>query len=160
MRMQKLMVMPASVVTLSLLIFGIVLGQDSERRIKLKDLPQVVQETVREQSKGAIIKGFSKEIEHGQTYYEVELMINRHGKDVLIDSNGAIVEIEEEVALASLPPDVRVTIEQISGKGKILKVESITKNNAIVMYEAVIQKARKKSEIQVGPDGKLMPKIK
>ena len=160
MRMRKLMVVTASVVTLSLLIFGVVFGQDSERRVRLKDLPQAVQKTVREQSNGAIIKGFSKEIEHGQTYYEVEMKVNRHGKDVLIDSNGQIVEIEEEVTLASLPPDVKATIEQSASKGKVLKVESITKNNAIVMYEAVVQKSGKKSEIQVGPDGKLMPNTK
>jgi hypothetical protein len=28
------------------------------------------------------------------------------------------------------------------------------------MYEAVVQKAGKKTEIKVGPDGKLMPKDK
>ena len=160
MRKQNVLVVTATVIGLSLLLVGAVLAQESERRVKMKDLPQAVQQTVREQSRGATIKGFSKEIEHGQTFYEVEMKVNGHGKDVLIDPNGAVVEIEEEVALASLAPDVRVTIEQNADRGKVRKVEAITKNNAIVAYEAVVQKAGKKSEIKVAPDGKLLPKDK
>lgn len=158
MRRRNLKVVIASVITIGLFMVVVVLGQDNERRVKMKDLPQAVQKTVQEQSQGATIKGFSKEIEHGQTYYEAEMKVNGHGKDVLIDPSGAVVEIEEEVALSALPPDVKAGIEQQAGKGKVLKVESITKDNTIVMYEAVIRKAGKKSEIKVGPDGKLMPK--
>src|SRR5689334_18550134 len=160
MRKQNVLVMTATALGLSLLLVGSVLAQESERRVKMKDLPQAVQQTVREQSRGATIKGFSKEIEHGQTFYEVEMKVNGHGKDVLIDSNGTVVETEEEVALASLASDVRVTIEQNADRGKVRKVEAITKNNAIVAYEAVVQKAGKKSEIKVAPDGKLLPKDK
>ena len=112
---KQTMLVTATAISLSLLLVGSVLAQDSERRVKMKDLPQAVQQTVREQSRGATIKGFSKEIEHGQTFYEVEMKVNGHGEDILIDPNGAVVEIEEEVALASLAPDVRVTIEQLTG---------------------------------------------
>jgi hypothetical protein len=145
------------IVVLNLLCFGVVFCQEeNEQRVKMRELPKAVQETMREQSKGATIKGFSKEVEHGQTYYEVEMKVNGHGKDVLIDSNGAVVEIEETVALESLPPDVRVTIEQNADQGKVYKVESITKNGAIAVYEAVVQKGSKKAEIKVKPDGKLV----
>ena len=157
MRTWDLRIIPAFIVSLGLSLLGLALGQESERRVKLKDLPQAVQKTVREQSRGAIVKGFSKEVEHGQTYYEVEMKVNGHGKDVLIDPTGQVVEIEEEVALSDLPPDVRAGIAQHAGKGKILKVESITKGNTVVMYEAVVRKAGKRSEIKVGPDGKLAP---
>ena len=160
MKKQNLTVVTVSVVALNLLLFGVVLGQDGERHVKMKDLPQAVRKTVQEQSQGAKVKGFSKEVEHGQTFYEVEMSINGHGKDILIDPNGAVVEIEEEVALASLAPDVRVTIEQNADKGKVHKVEAITKNNAVVDYEAIVQKGGKKSEIKVSPGGKLVPKNK
>jgi hypothetical protein len=49
---------------------------------------------------------------------------------------------------------VRTGIEKQAGHGKILRVETITKNNAIVAYEAEVESAGKKSEIKVGPDGK------
>jgi uncharacterized membrane protein YkoI len=136
----------------SLLLFTS--AQGSERKVKMKDLPKAVQKTVQEQSKGATISGLSKEVEHGKTYYEVELKISGRGKDVLIDPAGAIVEVEEEVTMASLPPAVKTAIEAKAGKGKIVKVESITKNNALVAYEAQVNTAGKKSEIKVGPEGK------
>ena len=77
-----------------------------EKRIRREDLPPAVEKTVAEQSKGATIKGFSKEVEHGKTYYEAELTVNGHGRDISMAENGNIVEIEEEVALNSVPPAV------------------------------------------------------
>ena len=41
-----------------------------------------------------------------------------------------------------------------AGKGKILKVESLTKKDKLVAYEAQVDTDGKKSEVQVGPDGK------
>ncbi len=41
-----------------------------------------------------------------------------------------------------------------AGKGKITKVESITKHDTLVAYEAQVVTAGKTSEVQVGPDGK------
>jgi uncharacterized membrane protein YkoI len=120
----------------------------------MKDLPKAVQKTVQEQSKGATISGLSKEVEHGKTYYEVELKVNGLGKDVLIDPTGAIVEVEEQVTMASLPPAVKTAIEAKAGKGKIVRVESVTKGNSLVAYEAHVNTAGKKSEIKVGPEGK------
>jgi uncharacterized membrane protein YkoI len=125
-----------------------------EKKIKRSDLPPAVEKTVAAQSAGATIKGFSKENENGQTYYEAELVVNGHSKDILIDTNGAIVEVEEEVAMNALPPDVKVGLQAKAGEGKLVKVESITKKDKLVAYEAQVTKDGKKSEVQVGPDGK------
>jgi uncharacterized membrane protein YkoI len=139
-----------------LLIISSVYARASEQRVKLKDLPEAVQKTVREQSKGAKVRGLSKETKGGKTYYELELRVNHHNKDVLIDSTGAVVEIEQEVALSSLPVAAKAEIEKQVGGGKILSVESITENNTITAYEAHLIKAGKRSEIKVTPDGKLL----
>ena len=132
------------------------LAQNSEKSVKMKDLPEAVRKTVQEQSKGATLRGLAKEVEDGKTFYEAELKVNGHNKDVLIDPTGAVVEIEEQVAQASLPADVRATIQKAAGKGKITAVESITKNNTLEAYEAHVTKAGKKSEIKVTTDGKLI----
>lgn len=125
-----------------------------ERKIDRKDLPAAVETTVAAQSQGATIKGFSQEKEKGQNYYEAEMTFNGHSKDVLIDANGAVVEIEEQVALDSLPSAVKAGLQASAGTGKILNVESLTKRDKLVAYEAVVQTAGKKKEVQVGPDGK------
>ena len=127
----------------------------SEIAIKMKDLPPAVRKTVEEQSKGATLRGLSKEVEAGKTYYEAELKVGGHTKDVLIDPSGAVVEIEEEVSLESLPQPVRDAIEKQAGKRKVVSVESVTKDNQIVAYEAKVQDAGKTVEIKVTPSGTL-----
>jgi len=106
------------------------------------------------QSKGATVRGFSEESEKGQTFYEAELSVNGHSKDVLMDANGAVVEVEEQVSLESLDSSVRNGLQDKAGAGKITKVEKLTKNDRLVAYEAQILVNGKKSEVQVGPDGK------
>jgi hypothetical protein len=125
-----------------------------EKKIQRSDLPPAVEKTVEAQSHGATIRGFSQEKEHGQTFYEAEMTVNGHSKDFLIDSNGAIAEVEEEVPLNSLTPAVRDGLQAKAGTGKVTKVESITKHNKLVAYEARVLIDGKKSEVQVGPDGK------
>ena len=130
--------------------------QEQEKKIQRAELPPAVEKAVSEQSKGATIKGFSEEKENGQTYYEAEMMVNGHSKDVLMDANGAVVEVEEQVALESLPAEVRSGLQAKAGSGKIGKVESLSKQGKLVAYEAKVVTNGKKSEIQVGPDGKIL----
>jgi len=135
-----------------LLLVGAASAQ--EKKIKRSDLPPAVEKTVAAQSAGATIRGFSTEKEKGQTLYEVEMTVNGHSKDISIAPDGAIVEIEEQVALDSLSPEVKAGLQAKAGKGKILKVESLTKKDKLVAYEAQVDTNGKKSEVQVGPDGK------
>ena len=125
-----------------------------EKKIKRSDLPPAVEKTVAAQSAGATIRGFSTEKEKGQTFYEAEMMVDGHSKDVLIAADGTIVEVEEQVALDSLSADVKAGLQAKAAKGKILKVESLTKKGKLVAYEAQVDTNGKKSEVQVGPDGK------
>lgn len=125
-----------------------------EKRIKRSDLPAAVEKTVAAESKGATIRGFSQETEDGQLHYEAELMVNGHSKDVAMDANGAIVEVEEQVAVESLPAGVKDGLQGKAGKGKLVKVESIMKHDKLVAYEAQVMTDGKRSEVQVGPDGK------
>jgi uncharacterized membrane protein YkoI len=127
-----------------------------EKKIKRSDLPPAVEKTVAAQSEGATIKGFSTEKEKGQTLYEVEMTVNGHSKDILIAADGSIVEVEEQVALDSLSPEVKAGLQAKAGKGKLVKVESLTKKDKLVAYEAQVDTNGKKSEVQVGPDGKAL----
>ena len=125
-----------------------------EKKIKRSDLPPAVEKTVAAQSTGATIRGFSTEKEKDQTLYEAEMTVSGHSKDILMAADGSIVEVEEQVALDSLSPEVQAGLQAKAGKGKILKIESLTKKDKLVAYEAVVETNGKKSEVQVGPDGK------
>jgi hypothetical protein len=125
-----------------------------ERKLTKDQLPAAVQKTVDEQSKGATVRGFSMEKENGKTSYEAELTVNGKTRDISMDSTGAITEVEDQVDLSSLPDEVQAGLKKKAGTGKILKVESLTKKDKLVAYEAVVETAGKKHEVQVGPDGK------
>ena len=99
-----------------------------ERTIQRADLPPAVARTVATVSQGATVRGFSREVENGQTLYEVELRVNGHGKDVTMDSTGAVIEVEEEVALASLPAAVQAGIRAGAGAGFSVTSEAAAGN--------------------------------
>jgi hypothetical protein len=128
--------------------------QAQEKKLKREELPPAVEKTVAEQSKGATIRGFSTEVEGGKRLYEVELEVSGHGKDISMDKQGNIVEVEEEVPMESLPGNVKDGLTKAAGSGTLGKVESLTKNGKLVAYEAVVKAGTKRSEVQVGPDGK------
>ncbi len=116
-------------------------------------MPAAVARTVAAQSRGATIRGFSKERENGQTFYEVELRVNGHSRDVLMDTTGAVVEVEERVDIATLPVAVHAGLTAAAGSGTLRSVESITKGGQIVAYEGHVSTNGKWSEVKVGPDG-------
>lgn len=132
------------------MLTGIAFAQ--EKQINRSELPPAVEKTVVQQSNGAIIRGFSKEKENGQTTYEVEMIVNGRSKDVQMDAKGAVIEVEEQIDLETLPADVKAALQAKAGEGKITKVESITRNNKLVAYEAQVVTGGKKSEVQTGPN--------
>jgi len=136
------------------LVLSVASSVAQEKKIKRSDLPAAVEKTVAAQSQRATIRGFSEERENGQMYYEAEMTVDGHSKDLLVDNSGAIVEVEEQVAMDSLPAPVKEGLQTKAGKGKLVKVESITKHEELVAYEAQVVTGGKKSEVQVGPDGK------
>lgn len=125
-----------------------------DKKIDRSALPPAVEKTVQAQSQGATIKGFATEVENGKRSYEAEMMVNGHSKDLGIAPDGALTEIEEEVAFNSLPANVRTALTAKAAGAKITKVESITKKNKLVAYEAATLKGTRHGEIQVGPNGK------
>ena len=128
-----------------------------EKKISRDKLPAAVEKTVARESEGATITEFAREIEHGQTFYEVSLTINGRRREILMDKLGNVVEVEEAVTFDSLPQPVQEALKKAAGAGTIRTIESLTKNGKLVAYEAHVKHGRKMSEIQIGPNGeKLM----
>ncbi len=150
----------------SVLAATAVFAQDQEREdddkgeqevaIRRSDLPPVVEKTVAAEAAHATVKGFTREVENGRTFYEAELVIDGRHRDVLMDESGAVVEVEEQVAFDQLPAKVRAAITARAGAGKIGVVESLTKNGKLVAYEAHVVTKGARSEVQVGPNGETL----
>ncbi len=129
------------------------LAQAQEKKLKREQLPPGVEKTVVIESEGATIKGFATEMEKGKRLYEVALNVNGHSKDISMDKGGNVLEVEEEVAMDSLPLAVQEGLRKAAGSGTIGMVESLTKGGKLVAYEGHVKTGKKRSEIQVGPNG-------
>jgi hypothetical protein len=140
-----------------LLILGSVAAAQvvaQEKKIKRSDLPPAVEKNGCRAKRRHNHQGIQRGNRNGQKFYEAEMTVNGHSKDVLMDASGAVVEVEEEVAQESLFSEVKAGLQAKAGNGKIVKVESLTKKGKLVAYEAKLMTNGKKSEVQVGPDGK------
>ena len=125
----------------------------AETKVERSQLPPAVEKTVQQETQGATIKGFAKETENGVLEYEAETVINGHTRDIAIGKDGTLLEVEEEVAINSLPASVQSSLTAKANGAKITKVEALTKKGKLVAYEAATLKGAKKGEIQVGPNG-------
>jgi uncharacterized membrane protein YkoI len=124
----------------------------ADQKIRLQDMPEVVRQAVKEQSRGAVVRGYSKELENGKISYEAELTINGHSKDISFDEAGRVLAVEEEVALETIPVSARNSILKAAGTGKIKKVEQVQENGT-TSYEATITKDGKRLEWKVDASG-------
>ena len=120
----------------------------AEVKVKMSDLPPAVQNAVKEQSKGATIRGLSKETENGKTEYEAELTLNGRNRDVSFDAAGNVISVEDEVPLSNVPDAARAAIQKAAAGGSLGKVEQV-KENGKLFYEATVRKGGKSSEIKL-----------
>jgi hypothetical protein len=130
-----------------------------DKPVKVEDMPQAVQETIRAQSEGARVVGTSSESEHGKLLYELESVVGDHRRDVLIDASGNVIEIEVEVPLAATPVPVQEGIQQVAANDRILKIESVAKGDGkVYAYDVHLQAATRKRGFRIAPDGQLVPR--
>ena len=141
------------IIAFAIVISGALAAGGQEKKIESSSLPAVVRKTVQEQSRGAIIKGYSVDVEHGRKVYEAEMVLDGHSKDIEIAQDGTLNEIEEEIAWAQLPARVRTALSAKAAASRIVKVEALTKGGKLVAYEAATITGSRKGEIQVGPQG-------
>ncbi len=130
--------------------------QDVEKKIQRSDLPVAVQRAVDQHAGTAKIRGYSAEKENGKTYYEAEYIEQGMSKDILFDEQGGVREVEAQLPLSAVPPDVLQAVKNKAGLGQITKVESITKHGKLVAYEAQVLSKGKRTEVQVGPHGETL----
>lgn len=129
----------------------------AERKMELKDLPETVRKTVLDQSRDGKIRGLAQEIDKDKKPYEAGITLaSGNKKDVLIDASGKVIEVEEQVSLADLPPPVKAQLERSAGKGKIGSIEALTQDGVLSAYEAEVTEAGRMTDIKIAPDGVLL----
>ena len=95
--------------------------------LKFEELPKAVKKTVNAKYPGAKFRGIAKEKnEDKETVYEVEMTVKGKNIDIIVDAEGEIDTIEEEIDADDLPKPVLATAKKTYPKGKITKAEKVT----------------------------------
>ena len=123
-----------------------------EQRILRKDVPAVVLAAFAGAYPKATIKGYSKEMDKGQTVYEIESVEGKTTRDVTYSADGKLISVEESVNTSELPPGVKAVLDKKFPGGKILRAEKVTKGT-VVGYEFRIEHLGKTTEIVFDPKG-------
>lgn len=142
-----------------ILVAPTVANGQAKKKFTAKDLPANVTAAFQKQYPSATIRGAGKETEQGKTLYEVESVDGKVNRDLLYTADGTCVEIEETIALSSLPDAVSNSLKKEFPKGKVLKTEKLTKGET-VQYELLIQTGKTKSEVVFDDAGKVIKNSK
>jgi hypothetical protein len=63
----------------------------------------------------ASIRGCVQDVSKGRTTYELDTVKNGYSKDIALDPNGNVLEIEEQIDSAWLPAPVATAIQRAKG---------------------------------------------
>lgn len=117
-----------------------------------KEVPAAIKAAFEKAYPKAVIKNISKEKQGGKTYYEVESIDGKTRRDFLYNEDGTVYEIEESMAVASLPEAVKAGVAKEFPKGKILTAEKVTRGET-TEYELTVKSGAKKQEVRFDATG-------
>lgn len=123
------------------------------KKLTLADLPPAVQKTVQAELQGGEIKSIGKETEHGVAQYEVETMVNGKHRDINVDTKGALLVVEEETTIDSIPAAAKAAILKKVAYGKLGMVELFKKGGETMYEAAYTAKNGRKHEALFKADG-------
>jgi hypothetical protein len=130
----------------------------AQEKLKFDDLPKAVKKTVNAKYPGAKFRGIIKEKnEDKETVFELEMTVKGKNIDIIVDDEGDIETIEEEIDAEDLPKPVLATATKTFPKGKITRAEKVTDEDKKVTYEVLIKVGdAEPKELLMSPDGKVI----
>jgi hypothetical protein len=126
-------------------------AQDQE--ISCDDTPGAVRAAFEKAYPKATINACAKEVEAGETVYEIASKDGEAGRDVLFRADGRLILVEETVALGDIPDPVRQALHTGYPDGMVTLAEKIMRD-ATVLYEFRVEGRGGLEEIVFDSSGK------
>ena len=133
------------------------------KKLQQSDLPEAVQATAaKETGQGKVTGYWQRDADgahqaarptDGDTIYEVDLVIDGHARGVLINPEGVVVAVQDEVAWDKLEPSIQSGLQSQAGDGKIATVYAISRDGKVSRYIAIVDKGGQKTKVEVGAEG-------
>ena len=140
------------------ILAGIALGlvvsvaaQGDAKSIKQSKLPAAVLRTAEAQTAGATVTGYTTDKVDGVVTYRMDLVADGKTRAVVMDKEGTVTSIEQEVAWNDLPADIQKTFDTVKTKGELGAVSTVTENGTLVAYVAYLTTKRDRNLVRVKP---------
>ena len=146
-------------ITTILVTFLIAFGQAnaSETELTKQQVPKAILDAFEKAHPNAQEVEFEKEMVEGKAVYEVEYKENGREYEILYDSDGVILQMEETLDVKALPEPIVQAISKAYPKATIEDAEKVMKpDGTVIAYEVEIKTEGKKLELELDADGKIL----
>ena len=144
-----------TILTTFLIAFG--LANASAKEVSKHEVPKAVLEAFEKAYPNAKEVEFEKEIFEGKAAYEVEYKENGREYEILYNSDGVILQIEETLDVKALPEPIIQAISKAYPKATIEDAERVIKpDGTVTVYEVEIKTGGKKLELELDANGKIL----
>lgn len=146
-----------------LAIMGVIVlaavARADETKVEMKDVPAPVMKSVMAKFPDAKIEEAVKEVDDGETTYEISLIHKGVAIDVAVEADGEIEEIETETAVADLPKAVTDAILAKHAGAKLMRAEEIVAfddGKESKFFEVVVVHDFKRLEVRLTAAGEFI----
>lgn len=129
--------------------------EEQDQVLKMSQVPQKVQQAIKAYASAAEIKQITKGDVDGTIAYEFAIEKNGRKSEVAITPDGKFLSSEEDLPLSEFPQAARAVVEAQAAGGRVVTTEKVVEQGKTV-FEAVLEKGGKQSEISVSPEGKIV----
>jgi hypothetical protein len=140
------------VIVAAIAFVSLAAGESGETKVTRAGVPKAVRAAFTASYPKATMHGFSREKEDGVVCYEIESKEGGVSRDVLYHADGTVVEVEESIAAADLPPAVIAAVANLKPAAKLVSAEKITNKNG-TGYEVHLKRGTKASELVFNANG-------
>jgi hypothetical protein len=138
---------------LAVFLAGATSASAQEQKISCDEVPGPVRTAFERAYPGAAVKGCAEEVEAGKTVYEIQSVEGGTGRDALFHADGAVIVVEETVAVGNVPEPVQQAVHKRYPNGVITLAEKVTRD-AAVLYEFRVKDGDSFEEIVFDGSGK------
>lgn len=132
-------------------------GQDDHK----KEIPTMVLNEFYKNYPGSTVKEIGVKRDDGKKYYEFSFIKDKQEFEILYDSRGTVIELEETIDPELIPELIKNTIGQEIPQNSLRKIVKINKKESVYYYVKVLDiKKNRKYKLYITEDGRLIKKKK
>ena len=130
-------------------------AEESDARMTRADLPAAIMAAFEQAYPKAEITGVDKDTDSTGIVYEIESKDSGTQRTVVYTGAGALLEIEEAIALTDLPKAAQQHLKSDYPKAEITAIERATRGDAVT-YEVLLESGEDRTEIVFDHAGQTM----